>query len=140
MGFRSFTFTIFAVINVIVSIPVSAKYGVIGCACVTALVLFIANGLVLNIYYVKAIGLDVLGLYRKIFPLLIPIILTSVLTWEVGAILWPDYSWATFVVKCLVFIAVYFCTLFIKGFDSYERSLLSNVTTKVLILFRKQSS
>lgn len=56
--FRSVIYTCMAVINVALSIPLSARYGSVGAAVGTALSLLVGNGLVMNWYYHRRLGLD----------------------------------------------------------------------------------
>src|SRR5690625_694668 len=54
--FRSIVYFFIAVLNLIVTIPLSSRYGAIGAATGTALSLLLGNGLLMNWYYHAKIG------------------------------------------------------------------------------------
>ena len=81
--FRSIIYVIMAVINVAISIPLARRFGPVGAALGTACSLFVANGLMMNIYYQKAIGMDIVAFWKSIFScakgLLIPVALGAII-------------------------------------------------------------
>ena len=132
MGFRSVVYILLAIIDVLVSIPVSAVYGTVGCAVVTAVLLLIGTGPVMNVYYRKVIGIDVIGFFRTTLPLLVPTTIAALACWGFSTYVMPGYSWAGFAVEVAVFAMLYFCILWIGGFNDYEKSLIRGLMTKVL--------
>lgn len=77
--FRSVLYVIIAIFNIIISIPLSIKYGAIGAAIGTAIPLIIGNIIIINIYYYKKAGLNIIKFWKEIIritiPLLVPVIL-----------------------------------------------------------------
>lgn len=73
--FRSLIYLITSLINIIVTIPLATKYGELGAAFTTALFLTISHIIIMNIYYYKAIKIDVISFYKKIS---IPFIITCI--------------------------------------------------------------
>ena len=65
--FRSVSYIIMAIINFVISIILCQRYGPIGCAVGTALSLIIANGIIMNVIYYRAIGIDVVLFWKNIF-------------------------------------------------------------------------
>ncbi|MCZ0717173.1 lipopolysaccharide biosynthesis protein [Aerococcus kribbianus] len=65
--FRSIVLFIIAIFNVVLTIPLSQIYGGLGAAIGTSLSLLIGNGLIINIYYHKNIGLDIIKFWQNIF-------------------------------------------------------------------------
>lgn len=86
--FRSILYILIAAGNLLVSIPLSQIYGGIGCAAATGIALFIGNGLIMNWYYHKHIGLDILLFWKQILRfgpgLFIPALLGFILKAVVG--------------------------------------------------------
>lgn len=68
--FRSVAYVIMAIINIFVSIPLCQKYGGVGCAIGTAVSIVIANGVIMNVYYHKKIGINILYFWSQILKLL----------------------------------------------------------------------
>lgn len=64
--FRSIVYLFMALINVGISIWFAHLWGVIGVAIGTTISLVVANGLIMNIYYQKAIGINVIKFWKSI--------------------------------------------------------------------------
>ena len=68
--FRSKVYIAMAAGNVLISIPLGMRFGGIGCAAGTAISLVLGNGLVMNWYYYRRIGLDIPRFWKSILSLL----------------------------------------------------------------------
>ena len=66
---RSVIYMGMAVFNTLISIPFAQRYGAIGSAIGTAISLVLANGLIMNIYYQKGIGLHMGYFWKSILSL-----------------------------------------------------------------------
>ena len=66
---RSLIYFMMALLNVFISIPLAKEFGPIGSALGTAIGLIIANGIIMNIYYQKGIGMDMRYFWRNIVSL-----------------------------------------------------------------------
>ncbi len=64
--FRSVLYLVMAIINVVISIFLCKSYGVIGVAIGTTISLFLANGLIMNIYYHKALNINIIKFWKVI--------------------------------------------------------------------------
>ena len=62
--FRSVVYLMMAVVNILMSIPLSKLYGPTGAALGTAISLIVANGLIMNIYYQKALGINIFSFWK----------------------------------------------------------------------------
>lgn len=131
MGFRAIVYIVLAVLDIVISIPVSATFGVTGCAVVAAILLFIGTGPIMNIYYYRVIGIDIAQFYRSIFPLAIPVVIASVGTWTFITFVLIGYSWLNLIISVFVFLGIYFATLWLFGFNDYEKSFFSSMFRKV---------
>ena len=49
--FRSIIYFIMAIVNVVISIPLAARFGSVGAAMGTAISLVLANGIIMNVFY-----------------------------------------------------------------------------------------
>ncbi|QIB69114.1 oligosaccharide flippase family protein [Aminipila butyrica] len=66
---RSVIYFVMAIINILISIPLARTFGPVGSAIGTAIALIIANGIVMNIYYHKAICINIIDFWKNIFQL-----------------------------------------------------------------------
>ena len=119
--FRTILLMIVAVANIFVSIPAIYFYGKIGTAIITASSLFIGNVVIMNIYYYKKIGLDILGFWRTITRLILAFILAiccSQLLWEITK---PSITWISIIEYILYYTVLAGVSLFCIGMTKEQR-------------------
>lgn len=100
--FRSIVYLIMAVLNVGISIFLCYLWGVIGVVLGTTLSLLLANGLIMNIYYHKKLGINVKKFWNSIFS----IALFCFIPIAVGAKI-IDIIGITSIFSFIILIAVY---------------------------------
>lgn len=124
--FRSIAYLAMAMINVLISIPLARAYGSIGSAFGTTISIVIANGFIMNIYYSKGIGIDVLSFWKSILSLckgiIMPIILGFVIRRYVGGM----NIWA-YALCILAYTAIFAVSLYLVGMNDYERNLVKQL-------------
>ena len=64
--FRSVIYFVMAVGNVFISIPLAKRFGSVGVAMGTAISLVFANGIIMNVFYHKALKIDMLYFWKEI--------------------------------------------------------------------------
>lgn len=67
--FRSLVYAVMALLNLLLSIRLCKLYGATGSAIGTALSLVLANGIIMNVYYQKACGINVVLFWKNILRL-----------------------------------------------------------------------
>ena len=77
--FRSKVYFFMALGNVAISVPLGMAFGGVGCALGTAISMIIGNGLVMNWYYQKRIGLDMAYFWKNIVSMLPAMLVPAVL-------------------------------------------------------------
>ena len=81
--FRSLVYFAMAIVNVLLSIPLAHKFGPAGAAFGTTLSIIVANGFIMNIYYHKGIGINIIEFWKSILRLgrgiIIPVIFGIIL-------------------------------------------------------------
>lgn len=132
MGFRSVLYVVMAVLDIVISIPVSARFGVIGCSVVAAILLFIGTGPIMNVYYYRVLRIDIPGFYRAVGPLIVPAFLAAVITAAFSLFAFPNSSWLVLACEAALFLVAYSAILWVKGFDDYEKSLVGSAVSKLL--------
>src|SRR5690606_13919108 len=80
--FRAKVYVFIAILKIIISVPLAKYYGGIGCAIATAFSLFVGNVVIINIYYHKEIGIDIIRFAKEIICMVPPVLIALV----VGAI------------------------------------------------------
>lgn len=118
--FRSVTYFIIAVLNIILSVILVKPFGPIGTAWATAISLIIGNGLMMNWYYKKRIGLDVLLFWKSIIKLFPAPCMGSAM----GILclrLFNTYEYSGFIISGIIIALSYLITLFSFGINRKER-------------------
>lgn len=65
-AFRAKVYLGMGVFNLLLAIPLGLRYGGIGCAFATGVCMFIGNGLIMNWYYAKVVGLAISAFWKQI--------------------------------------------------------------------------
>mgnify|MGYP000962088374 CR=1 FL=1 len=129
--FRSWIYLFMAIGNVCLSIPLTKLYGGIGAAFGTAISLLIGNGLIMNLYYHKRIGLDIKYFWSEIMrfipSLLVPIIVGTLM------VLFMDMNKFIVFLICGIFYVIIFCiSMWFLGMNQYEKNLVGKPILKLI--------
>ncbi len=128
--FRSLVYLLIAVVNVFISIPLSKKYGGAGCAAGTAMSLLVGNGLIINWYYQKKMGLNITYFWKEISKfvpaLIIPVFLGGIIM---------KYTNINHILPLLCHISLYGCcflsSMWCFGMNEYEKDIVLKLGGKV---------
>ena len=128
--FRSILLALIAVANIFISIPLAKAYGGIGSAIGTSLSLIIGNIIILNIYYHKKVGINVIEFWKSIIkmtiPMIIPIIAIVILMHFVTL-----HGYANLIVFGGVYTILYCLTCYFLVMDDYEKNMVNKVLIKL---------
>src|SRR5699024_7570352 len=105
--FQSWVYLTIALGNILLSIPLAQRYGAVGAALGTTVAVIIGNGIIINWYYHKKIGLNIIGFWQDIsrfIPSLLPAI----------------------VYAFLIYIYILMIPLWLVGQNDYEKHLVEN--------------
>lgn len=131
LKFRSVLYVSISVASLAISIPLSIKYGGIGCAAGTTIALVVGQILIMNIYYYKKVYLDIPKFWREIFKMsIVPFILCVI-----GGIILHYYdinSVTRLSISILIFLLVYTPLFWRFSMNEYERALLLGPIKKVI--------
>ncbi|TYP69130.1 lipopolysaccharide biosynthesis protein [Paenibacillus methanolicus] len=121
--FRSWVYLAIAIVNICISIPLAKQYGGIGSALGTAISLFLGNGLIMNWYYHKRVGLNMIYFWKRIvafFPSLVAPILFGILAYRFI----DQYNFGLLAVFGSIYCGVFGASLWLFGMDRTEKELL----------------
>lgn len=111
------------IFNLVLAIPLGIKYGGIGCAAATGLAMFIGNGLIMNWYYARVTGLDIVRFWREIACISLPVVVLTVAGCALDEVL-PYDGRLFFVFKILVYTLAY-------AYITYKLSMNAEEKAKV---------
>lgn len=128
--FRSIIYFFIAIVNIFISIPLCKMFGGVGSAIGTSLSLIIGNGIIMNIYYHKKVGLNVGYFWREIFKfvpgLIIPIIFGLTIKYFIGI-----NNIFMFIGLGVIYVIVFILSAWFIGMNDYERNLFSGPINKI---------
>lgn len=128
--FRSLIYFLMAVINVIISIPLAMHFGAVGSAVGTAFSLLIANGLIMNIYYHKAIGINMIQFWISIFQLGRGLVIPLLLGFVIKYISFID-SFGKFIIGILIYTIVYVISFWKLGMNRKEKEMVTSFVYRI---------
>lgn len=123
---RSIMYFAMALINVSISIPLAMKYGPAGSALGTAIGLVVANGLCMNLYYHRALKLDMVKFWKSIISLCKGLIIPAVIA-LVMLRSFPIQSIPQFCCYVLGYTIIYAVSMYALGMNQFEKSYAAQI-------------
>lgn len=128
--FRSWVYLFVAIGNVAISIPLTMNFGGIGAALGTALSLIIGNGILMNWYNHRKVGLNMLIFWKEIAKI-IPSMLFPIITGIFINKYLNLYNLPVFLVSGLIYVFVFAFSVWKFGMNKYEKNLISSPIAKI---------
>ena len=122
--FRSVCLGVAAFLNLLLTIALVKKFGLLGAPIGTFISLIICNNIIMNFYY-RRIGINIRRLFKEIFgKLLVVVFVTTAIS---SALLFiRSTSLVLFGVKCIIYVVVYAAVLWLIGLNKQEKSSIKN--------------
>ena len=120
--FRSLTYLIIALLNIGITIPLVIYFEGLGAAIGTAIAILIGNGVIMNIYYHKRVGIDILSFWKEIFKIF-PAFLLPLLTGYLFVTVFNTYLINYFILGVALYTIVFIISMWFIGMNNYERDL-----------------
>ena len=123
MKFRSLSYLVISFLCIVVSIPLSKYYGAMGCAISVAIALLLGQGIVINIYYYKKIGIDIPAFWKNIFQMsIVPFVLCTIGLFVLY--FFPITTILELVIGIVIYSIVYIPSFFFLSLNKNERNLI----------------
>ncbi len=127
---RSIILLIITILNLVLTLILVPWIGYIGAAIGTSLSLIIGNIVLMNIYYHRLIGLEIVRMFKEIFKgTLKSLIIVSTIFLPISFKL--EDSFIKFIIKACLFMIVYFILLYKISFNEYEKNLFLKPINKI---------
>lgn len=124
-------------INVVITIPLCQLYGAIGSALGTCITMMFAHLGIANIYYHKIANID-MKLYWKGVLSFIPALVLPFLSGMIVISKIRLNSWLQFLAVALLYILIFFCSMWFLGLKKYEKDLFLQPLLRVLLKLRRR--
>lgn len=128
--FRSVLLALIAVANIFISIPLAKAYGGIGSAIGTSLSLIVGNIVILNIYYHKKVGINIIDFWKSIIKMTIPMIL-PILAIIILMRFVTLHGYINLIVFGGIYTIMYCLTCYLFVMNEYEKNLVNKVLIKL---------
>lgn len=137
MKFRSLLNIAISFIALVLQIVFAKLWGGIGCAIAVSLVLILGQGIIMNFYYYKVQGIDVVSFWKQILNMaLIPLLLSIVAAFIL--VLIPINSFMELLVSIVAFALSYFILSWKFAMNDFERTLIKSFIKPLSsVIFKK---
>lgn len=122
MKFRSLLYVVIAVFSLIFQVILAKQYGGLGCAISIAGALLLGQGLIMNIYYHRKQGIDILAFWSEIMRMSIVPIIMCVVSMYILRNTTMD-NWRSLGIGIGIFAVVYIPLFFYFSMNQSERDL-----------------
>lgn len=124
--FRAKIYFLTGVLNLVLAIPLGIKYGGIGCAVATGFSMLMGNGVVMNYFYKKYIGLDILRFWEQIGRISLSVGLCLVMGYGVDYVI-PGSGKLLFLLKILGYTVLYGVMVYFTAMSSEEKEKVRGI-------------
>lgn len=134
--YRTIIFLGIAILNVSISIPLAKMYHGIGTAVGTTLSLILGQGIILNIYYHKKVGLNMIKFWKNILFMTIPVAITFFIGVVLNILIINNsFMWLFF--KIAIYTIIYFIFMWTIAMNRYEKEM---IIKPIKMVFNKMES
>lgn len=129
--FRSVIYSVMALLNVAVSIPLARRFGPPGAALGTTISLVVGNGLIMNVFYARVLQLDIAGFWKSIARLSLGMAAPAVV--GIGILkFWHFAGLGQFLGGIVLYTLVYCASMWLVGMNREEKALVQRPLQKIL--------
>lgn len=128
--FRSIVYFFIATLNIMMSIFLIKKYGVMGCAIATGFSFILGHIIIMNIYYLKKVNIDIILFWKNIIKMSIPVIIVMIVGYGLNYLI-TDYKLLTFILKGSLYLISYLVLMWCIALNIEEKKEIVKIITKL---------
>lgn len=132
--YRTIIFFGIAILNVALSIQLTKLYSGVGAAIGTAISLLLGQGIILNIYYHKKVGINMIEFWKNILKMSVPVLITVLFGICLNYMI-NSSSIIVLFVKIMLYTIIYAILMWKFGMNQYEKNLIKKPLEKVFVKF-----
>ena len=134
--YRTFVYGAVVILNVLISIPLCQRYGILGCTIGTAISAIGGKGIAMGFIYHKKLKIDMIYFWKEILKIFPGMIIPTALGFVMMKFA-PLSNLYVFLGCGAAFVLVYCGSVWFLSFNKYEKNLLLGVVKKVLKFKKK---
>lgn len=130
-AFRAKCMFVIACINILLTILLVQRMGIVGAAVSTAISIVFGSGIIMNWFYRVKIGLDIRQFWKEI----VPILLLGMVAGAVGCLIGRIYlynAWVSFAVHVVLFAVVYCVAAYTQVMNDFERNQAASLIMRFI--------
>lgn len=130
-AFRGYIYIVLSIANILISLIMIPRWGIVGAALSSGMCMFVGNGLIMNWYYRKYTGIDIGLFWKEVLRCGLPLV-GVVFAMVIVRIIFPvkTLNWAELVILGLIYFASY-CAIYWKFCSNeWERQSFCSVLMK----------
>ena len=127
--YRSIAYLVMAVINVMISIPLTQIYGPVGSAFGTTISLIVGNGCFMNWFYYKKMKIDIPAFWKSILSM-VPAMLVPFGVGTAFMLFIDMTSWVKLIAFGVVYVAIYCLFVWLFAMNDYEKDLIRGMLVR----------
>ena len=128
--FRSKVYFVMALFNVAISIPLGMRWGGLGCAIGTGVSMIVCNGFVMNWYYHRHIGIDIIRFWKSILSIVPSFVLPVIL--GIAALQLHDFvGYSGVAAFAALYSAVYCPSVYLLAMNESEKQIIHSIFRKL---------
>ncbi len=131
---RSIVYFLIAIVNVIITIPMSIAWGGKGAALATLICMFCGTVVFMNIYNQIKVGIDIIGFWKNIIRILPGLIIPCITGVIINSFIYIN-SYLSLIFFILLYCIVFAISIWFISMNQYEKDLVLGPIKK---LFRKE--
>jgi len=124
--FKAISTFIMSIANIGISVFLAKKFGAIGAAAGTAIALIVCNIIAINIYYAKAIRLNVLRFWRQMLKMTIVFSVPSIIGFFISNIVVID-KWLVLLAAAGIYTIAFMAIAYFGCANKYEKGLVNKL-------------
>ena len=133
--FRSILLFFISIANIFISIPLAKLYGGIGSAIGTSISLIIGNIIIINIYYQKRVGINVINFWKEIIKMTIPFIIPITIILVIMNFI-TLHGFTHLIVFGGIYTLIYCGICYLLVMNDYEKNIVNKALKKLKILHK----
>ena len=118
-----------AVLNLLLSIPLSIWFGAMGCAIGTAVAMFVCSWVMRNIYLKRKAGIEI-GRFFKELAKMLPSLVLPAIAGVVIMLFAPIHGYVSLLLYILLYVAVFFVSIWLFAMNNEEINLVRKLIHK----------
>lgn len=129
-GFKGKMYLALAVFNIFTTIYLVRGFGIVGAAFSTAAAMALGNGIIMNLYYQKSVGLNIKKFWREIAAMIPGLAAASGIGYLIR-IIHLENRYAAFLLHIVLFSAAYLLCTYLLSMNDYEKLMIKKVYNKI---------